>query len=90
MTEEEKIIHHAEIFKALGHPTRLAIVKGLVEKDECNVTKMVNNIDISQSTISQHLAILRRIHIVKCTKRGQEVCYKVEDEKIKKIIASIS
>ena len=83
---KEKIEQYAEIFKALGHPTRLSIVLGLIDNVECNVNKIVNNLGISQSTISQHLAILRRTSIVKCTKKGQEVCYKVEDDVIKKII----
>ncbi len=89
MTEDD-LINYAEIFKALGHPTRLEIVKGLVDRDETNVSKMINRIDISQSNLSQHLAILRRTRLVKCTKKGQQVCYKVEDDKIKKIINAIS
>lgn len=89
MTEDE-LNNYAEIFKALGHPTRLEIVKGLVDKDETNVSGMINNFQISQSNLSQHLAILRRTRLVKCTKKGQRVCYKVEDDKIKKIISAIS
>ncbi len=85
MTDEE-IVNYAEIFKALGHATRLSIVIGLVNNSECNVNKMVTNLNLSQSNISQHLALLRRTGIVKCEKRGQEVCYKVENEKIREII----
>jgi DNA-binding transcriptional ArsR family regulator len=86
---DDRIIKYADVFKALGHPTRLSIVAGLVSKNECNVNKMVTNLNISQSTISQHLALLRRTGIVKCEKRGLEVCYRVEDEIIRKIIETI-
>jgi len=80
---EEDVVDYAEIFKALGHPTRLSIVIGLVDKNECNVNKMVTNLGLSQSNISQHLALLRRTGIVKCEKKGQEVCYRVENNNIK-------
>jgi len=86
----EDIKVYSEIFKALGHPTRLAIVKGLIDNKECNVNKIVEKLRVSQSTVSQHLALLRRANIVVCEKRGLEVCYKVENEKIIKIIQIIS
>ncbi|OHD13750.1 MAG: hypothetical protein A2086_13465 [Spirochaetes bacterium GWD1_27_9] len=88
--EENDVNDFSEIFKALGHPTRLSIVIGLINSNECNVNKMVTNLGISQSTISQHLALLRRAGIVKCEKKGLEVCYRVEDPLIKKIISSIT
>lgn len=86
---QDKLKVYADIFKALGHPTRLAIVKGLLESNGCNVNKMVEKLGIFQSTVSQHLAILRRLNIVQYEKKGLEVCYKVIDEKIKKIISII-
>ncbi|HNZ26832.1 MAG TPA: metalloregulator ArsR/SmtB family transcription factor [Spirochaetota bacterium] len=89
MTEDE-LVNYAEIFKALGHPTRLEIVKELVEKGETDVSKMIDRFNISQSNLSQHLAILRRTRLVKSAKKGQRVCYKVEDDKIRKIINAIS
>jgi DNA-binding transcriptional ArsR family regulator len=86
MFNKENILKYSEIFKALGHPTRLSIVKGLINNNECNVNKMVDNLQISQSTVSQHLALLRRTGVVKCEKKGLEVCYRVEDPVIIKII----
>jgi len=86
---DDKTIRYADIFKALGHPTRLAIVLGLIRNNECNVNKMVSNLNISQSTISQHLALLRRTGVVKCQKKGLEVCYRIEDKIIEKIVEII-
>lgn len=87
--DKKKIEDYSEVFKALGHPTRLAILIGLCRK-QCNVNHMVDTLEISQSTISQHLAILRRTRVVEREKRGLEVCYSVEDPKIRKIIEIVT
>ncbi|HPO49516.1 MAG TPA: metalloregulator ArsR/SmtB family transcription factor [Spirochaetota bacterium] len=89
MINEEDITSWADIFKALGHPTRLSIVIGLIEHNECNVNKMVENLGLSQSNISQHLALLRRVGIVKCEKKAQVVCYRVENAAVREIIKKI-
>lgn len=44
----------AELLKALAHPVRLCIVKGLMDK-KCNVTHMQDCLELPQSTISQHI-----------------------------------
>jgi len=86
--EEEAIKDYSEIFKALGHPTRLAIVLGLSEQ-KCNVNHMVNMLKISQSTVSQHLAILRRLGILDYKKTGLEVCYGIKNPIINELIKVI-
>jgi ArsR family transcriptional regulator len=83
---QDEIEYYAEIFKALGHPTRLSLVMGLMRVNECNVNKMVSNLGLSQSTISQHLALLRRVGVVKHEKKGLEVCYRIDNPKIRNII----
>lgn len=84
----KKIQLYAEIFKAMGHPTRLSILLGLTKK-QCNVNYIVEKLNISQSTVSQHLAILRRTRIVECSKKGLEVCYKISDPVVLDIIERI-
>ncbi|MFO7750470.1 MAG: metalloregulator ArsR/SmtB family transcription factor [Desulfobacteraceae bacterium] len=54
----------AGIFKALGHPTRLKIVEYLIEIDTCICGDIVNIFPFSQSTISQHLKLLKESGIV--------------------------
>jgi DNA-binding transcriptional ArsR family regulator len=81
--------HIAGIFKALAHPTRAKIVDGLIRKDECNVTKMVENLGIPQPTVSQHLNILRSHGILEGYRKGNQVCYKVVNEQVKKIFSAI-
>lgn len=54
----------AKIFKALGHPTRVRIVRHLIEIDTCVCGEIVGIFPYSQSTISQHLKILKQSGIV--------------------------
>jgi DNA-binding transcriptional ArsR family regulator len=54
----------AKIFKALGHPTRIKIVQHLIAIDTCICGEIVGIFPYSQSTISQHLKILKESGIV--------------------------
>ncbi len=84
-----RIEETAEIFKALSHPTRLAIICGLVKSDECNVSKMVDKLGLLQPNISQHLVILKNTGIIEGYRKGSLVCYKLVNESIKKIIKDL-
>lgn len=79
----------SEILKALGHPVRLKIVVGLMDKKECNVNTIVEKLKIPQSTASQHLGVLRSRGIIAPKKKGVETCYYVSDERIRKIIDNL-
>ena len=76
----------SEILKALGHPVRLKIVEGLINEGGCNVNKIVENLGLPQSTISQHLGILKSKKIIVPKKDGVKICYTVENDKILKLI----
>lgn len=54
----------SKIFKALGHPTRVKIVEHLIDINTCVCGQIVNIFPYSQSTISQHLKILKESGIV--------------------------
>ncbi len=75
----------SEFFKALGHPVRLKIVEGLLNH-ECNVNKIVRGLKLPQSTISQHLALLKNRGIVATKKDGVKCCYKVVDDRVEKLL----
>lgn len=62
----------AEVFKALGHPTRLSIV-GMLSGGEMSVQDIAAGIDADLSTVSRHLAVLRRVGILAARKRGNQV-----------------
>jgi len=76
----------AELLKALAHPVRLCIVRGLLEKGRCNVTYMQGCLDLPQSTVSQHLQKLRGAGIVEADRKGLEINYAVKDERVKCLI----
>ena len=69
----EKYMELSELLKALAHPVRLCIVRGLIEKGGCNVGHMQECLAAPQSTISQHLQKLRAAGIVTGTRNGLEV-----------------
>lgn len=65
----------AAIFKALGHPTRLWIVEQLADGREHCVCEFVEAVGVDFSTISQHLAVLKKAGIIADDKRGKQVFY---------------
>lgn len=79
----------AEIFKALSSSTRLKIVVGLIEKNECNVNKMAEGLGIAQPNVSQHLTVLKNAGIIEGFRKGNQICYKVVSEKVVKIIKAL-
>ena len=75
----------SEMLKALAHPTRLEIIAGLL-KNECNVAQIQKNLGLPQSTISQHLRVLRNNGIIRARRDGTRRCYKVVDNRARKIV----
>ncbi|MEA1929029.1 MAG: metalloregulator ArsR/SmtB family transcription factor [Candidatus Auribacterota bacterium] len=83
--EPQKLQEFSEILKALGHPIRLKIVEGLIQ-DPCHVNEIVRGLGLPQSTVSQHLGILRSRGIISPRKEGVRTCYLVTDTRIRAII----
>jgi len=77
-----------ETLKALAHPARLKMVAGLL-KNECNVAQIQKVLGLPQSTISQHLRILKNADIIKGRKEGTKICYRVIDVRVRKIVEII-
>ena len=69
----------AELLKLLGHPTRLCMVYGLIQKGRCNVSTMQVRLNLPQSTISQHLGKLKQAKIVAVERVGLEMFYTVKN-----------
>lgn len=80
----------AELLKALAHPIRLAIVKGLMAEEGCNVSEMQDCLEIPQSTLSQHLAKLRESGILNSERNGLERNYYVVNQKVKDLIQNLT
>jgi ArsR family transcriptional regulator len=78
----------SETLKALAHPARLKIVTGLL-KNECNVAQIQKVLGLPQSTISQHLRVLKNADIIKGRREGTKTCYKVIDARARKLVEEI-
>lgn len=74
-----------KIFKALGHPIRLQIVKSLLDESRC-VCELLPAFDFSQANLSQHLKILREAGILENKKIGVEMHYRVKLKGISKLL----
>ena len=72
-------LHEAQaaIFKALGHPTRVEIVDMLATEGGMCVSEIVDRMHFDQSTVSKHLALLKAVGIVRCSKEGLNVTYEI-------------
>ena len=79
---------YAEILKVLGHPMRLRIVMGLME-EACNVNNITHCLALPQSTVSQHLSLLKVHGIIRGERKGNEICYYVVNDLARDIIGLI-
>jgi DNA-binding transcriptional ArsR family regulator len=68
----------ARFFKALAHPIRIRLVELLVERDRA-VQELQALLGLDQSSVSQHLAVLRANHVVTARKEGVTVRYTLRD-----------
>lgn len=70
----------AVMCKALSHPARLKIVEHLKEVDQCICGKIVDILPLSQSTVSQHLKILKKANLILGEVDGPRTCYCLNKE----------
>jgi ArsR family transcriptional regulator len=82
-TEEQNEM--ANLMKALGHPARIAIIEFLLEKESCICGDIVNELPLSQPTISQHLKELKTVNVIKGSVEGNTICYCLNLETLAKI-----
>ena len=76
----------ADIFQALGHPTRIAILE-LLSEGELSAGTLIEKLGMEQANVSQHLAVLRAKQIVVNRRAGNQVFYSVRDPLISEVLA---
>ncbi len=77
----------AELMKAVAHPLRICILNGLKDRPNINVSEMETCLqNVPQSTLSQHLSILRRAGLIRAERRGKYVEYELANKKIERFI----
>jgi DNA-binding transcriptional ArsR family regulator len=70
----------AMLAKALGHPARIAILQFLVRTQSCVCGDIVDELPLSQSTVSQHLKELKNAGLIKGDIDGPSVCYCIDEK----------
>ncbi|MEY3399029.1 MAG: hypothetical protein RL220_1623 [Bacteroidota bacterium] len=70
----------ARYAKALAHPARIAIIKLLARRQTCMCGDIVEELPLSQSTVSQHLKELKDAGLIKGDIDGARVCYCIDEK----------
>jgi len=66
--------------RALAHPARLAILRALAAADRCQCGQIVRGLTLAQSTVSQHLKVLKEAGLITGTIEGPRSCYCLDRE----------
>jgi DNA-binding transcriptional ArsR family regulator len=75
--KDNKISKYA---KALAHPARVAILQLLIKKQACVCGDIVDELPLSQSTVSQHLKELKEAGLIKGDIDGAKICYCIDEK----------
>lgn len=86
MLEQRKNV--AQILKTIAHESRLMILCMLV-KNEMTVSQINEYVNLSQSALSQHLAVLRQHNLVETRRESQTIYYKLADKDLSHIVTSL-
>jgi len=68
----------AELFRALAHPTRIAIVEALAGGEQA-AGSLIDHLGLEQANVSQHLAVLRAGQVVSTRRSGNQIFYALRD-----------
>jgi ArsR family transcriptional regulator, arsenate/arsenite/antimonite-responsive transcriptional repressor len=83
---DEELAHLA---KALGHPARVQIMRLLVRREACICGDIVDELPLAQSTVSQHLKVLKEAGLIRGDIDGPRVCYCVEPRVLRRLKALV-
>jgi ArsR family transcriptional regulator, arsenate/arsenite/antimonite-responsive transcriptional repressor len=79
----------AALAKALGHVARVQILRLLVRRDACVCGDIVDELPLAQSTVSQHLKILKESGLIRGEVDGPRVCYCIEPRALRRLKALV-
>jgi ArsR family transcriptional regulator, arsenate/arsenite/antimonite-responsive transcriptional repressor len=79
----------AALARALGHPARVQIMRLLVRREACICGDIVDELPLAQSTVSQHLKVLKEAGLIRGEIDGPRVCYCVEPRGLRRLRALI-
>lgn len=76
--------------RALAHPARLAILRALAAADRCQCGEIVRTLPLAQSTVSQHLKVLKEAGLIAGTIEGPRSCYCLDRENVAGLAAQFA
>ena len=79
----------ATLAKAIGHPARVRILRILVRRNACICGDIVDELPLAQSTVSQHLKVLKDAGLVRGDVDGPRVCYCIEPRALRRLKALV-
>jgi ArsR family transcriptional regulator len=79
----------AALGKAIGHPARVQILRILARKTACVCGDIVDELPLAQSTVSQHLKILKDAGLIRGEVDGSRVCYCIEPRALRRLKALV-
>ena len=79
----------AALAKALGHPARVRIVRLLARRVTCVCGEIVDELGLAQSTVSQHLKVLKDAGLVQGEVDGPRVCYCLDPRTLRRLKALV-
>tara|TARA_B100001287_G_scaffold184006_1_gene155236 strand:+ start:319 stop:606 length:288 start_codon:yes stop_codon:yes gene_type:complete len=82
----DRIQNIANIFKSIGHPLRIQILKTIHEYDTLSVKNIQELLNIAQPVISLHLSILKKQKIINSNKKGKQSLYYINNKSVVQII----
>jgi ArsR family transcriptional regulator, arsenate/arsenite/antimonite-responsive transcriptional repressor len=75
----------AALARAIGHPARVQILRILVRKTACVCGDIVDELPLAQSTVSQHLKVLKEAGLIRGEVDGPRVCYCIEPRTLRRL-----
>ncbi|KAF1686910.1 transcriptional regulator [Pseudoxanthomonas broegbernensis] len=79
----------AAMLRTLGHEQRLLVLCLLIGHGEMTVGALLEQVDLSQSALSQHLARMRDDGLVACRREAQTMHYRIADPRVRTLVAAL-
>ena len=79
----------AALAKAVGHPARVQILRLLVRSEGCVCGDIVDELPLAQSTVSQHLKVLKEAGLIRGDVDGPRICYCIEPRALRRLKALV-
>lgn len=80
----------ARRMRALSHPARIAILKALGERDQCHCGEIVRALPLAQSTVSEHLRVLKEAGLIRGEISGPRSCYCIDRQAVAELSSELS